>query len=301
MKFTKLIVSSATILSALAMTAPVVASAATPNNDATVNGGQALPQNGSTTAGISFGQLPSTGNTGYLRLQQVPNVLDFGNHTQFLSAYPNFTADGQNQPVNNAATDQNTPHPNYKGGNANQTAILNTQDANLDAVKGKAWATVVDKQDSRSAEENAASTGATSEPGDWTLSVKADGPLTLKDDAGNATGTTTDATLSFANTASAQTGATANAVYNLTNESQDKDYTAASSTPVSAVAKTIAVNVSASDTQHTVATAATGEGAGADVFAWDRNNIRLTLPQTFAAQNGIYETTLTWTLSSTLN
>ena len=86
MKFTKMtsaLVAGATLLAGLAIAAPAATQAATVQGNAGVNGGQALPQDAKTTAGISFGQLPPTGNTGYLRLQMVPKILDFGNHEQF--------------------------------------------------------------------------------------------------------------------------------------------------------------------------------------------------------------------------
>ncbi|MFK5282574.1 cell surface protein, partial [Lacticaseibacillus paracasei] len=83
-------------------------------------------------------------------LQMVPKILDFGNHEQFFSDYPVFTADGQN-----AGRADNTRYPSYKSGNTNLTAVLNTDDTALANVKGKAWTTVVDKQTTRTDAENA--------------------------------------------------------------------------------------------------------------------------------------------------
>ena len=300
MKFTKVtstLVAGATLLAGLAVVAPVTTHAATVEGNASVNGGQALPQNGETTAGISFGQVPPTGNTGYLRLQMVPKILDFGNHEQFYAKYPVFTADGQNS----GRTD-NTINPNYKGGDTNQTAILNTDDAALANVKGKVWTTVVDKQTTRTATESAEdATGQTDEKaGDWTLSVKADGPLQLKVDSGNAIpGKTIDnATLSLQNGAYGQTGE----VYNLTKESQDDGFTpVATLKPVADISKNTTMTLSAADTQHQVAQAATDEGEGANVFGWDKTNIKLVIPSSAVVNGGTYEATLTWSLATGLN
>lgn len=298
MKFTKMtsaLLAGATLLAGLAIAAPVAAQAATVEDNAAVNGGQALPQDAKTTAGISFGQLPPTGNTGYLRLQMVPKILDFGNHEQFFSDYPVFTADGQN-----AGRNDNTRYPSYKSGNTNLTAILNTDDTALANVKGKAWTTVVDKQTDRTDADNAEDkTGQTnSKAGDWFLNVKADGPLSLKDDSGAATGKTIDdATLTLLNTAYGQTGN----VYGLTNESQDDGFSPVGLTPVSDISKTVSMNLSGTDTNHQVAHATTDQGEGANVFGWDKTNVKLVLPKTAVVQNGIYETTLTWTLSTGLN
>ncbi|WP_125768616.1 WxL domain-containing protein [Lapidilactobacillus wuchangensis] len=297
MKFTKItgmLLASATIIGSLAFGAPAV-QAATVEGNAEVNGGQALPQNGQTTAGISFGQTDPTGNTGYLRLQQVPNILDFGNHELFDAAHPIFNASGENVGVKD-----NDRYPSYLGGSTNLTAILNSSDAKLADVTGKTWATVVDKQDSRTAAESALdTTGKTNEEaGSWELSVKADGPLALLNDAGKPTATTTEAVLSMANTAYGRT----HEVYGLTNETQDDGYVVGSDDKdVAAITKTIAMNLSATDSKHVVASADKTEGAGANVFGWNKNDIRLVMPSTFAAQNGTYETTLTWTLATGLN
>ncbi|MFD1433334.1 WxL domain-containing protein [Lacticaseibacillus yichunensis] len=294
-KFTGLMIAGAALLSVGAI-APLTANAATVEGNAEINGGQALPQDAQTTAGISFGQTSPTGNTGYLRLQMVPKILDFGNHEQFFSEYPIFTADGKN-----VAKDDNNRYPNYKSGSTNLTAILNTDDAALANVQGKVWTTVVDKQTTRTADENAKdTTGKTdSAAGTWTLNVKADGPLSLVNDAGESTGKTIDdATLTLLNTAYGQTGD----VYALTNETQDDGFTPSGAlTAVSDLTNTISMNLTGSDTNHQVASAAAGEGEGANVFGWNKTNIKLVLPKTSVVENGIYETTLTWTLATGLN
>ncbi|WP_461226073.1 WxL domain-containing protein [Lacticaseibacillus suihuaensis] len=293
MKLTKiasLALASATVLGTLALVAPVATNAATQEGNATANNGIALPQTDQTTAGISFGEPNPNGNTGYLRLQKVPEILDFGNHETFNTSYPTFTADGKN-----SYNDTNNRYPNYKSGDTNMTAILNTQDAKLQDVNGKAWVTVVDKQDTRTNADaiNTASNGT------WQLSVKADGPLQKVNELGEAAGSTTDALLSFANTAYGRT----TAVYDLTAESQDDGYTpaAATETDVSTITKDFNVNVNTNSTAVQVASAADGEGTGANVFGWDKSDIKLTLPSTFTAENAIYETTLTWTLATGIN
>lgn len=287
-KFTGSLMTSVAVLGSLAFVAPTVANAATQEGNATANGGQELPQTGHTKAGISFGQANPTGNTGYLRLQMVPQILDFGNHTNFDSNHVNFNANGQN--VANSANDR---FAGYKEG-ANQTATLNTDNKDLSDVNGKAWATVVDKQDSRAANTDP----NTANPGSWQLDVKADGPLAFIDDSGKATSKTSDATINFMNTAYGQTGNTVGQVSDLTGESQDDGYeTAAALKPVSKVTPA-QVAVADGSANSTVAVAADGEGAGANVFGWNKSDIILTLPSTFAANNGTYETGLTWTLST---
>ncbi|MFD1483933.1 WxL domain-containing protein [Lacticaseibacillus baoqingensis] len=285
-KMTAVLLASATVLGGLLTVAPSATHAATQNNNAAANNGVALPQTDTTKAGISFGQPNPNGNSGYLRLQKVPQILDFGNHERFDSSFPAFTADGIN--VDNAS---NNRYASYKSTDTNMTAILNTSDAALNKVNGKAWATVVDKQDTRT---NADTTN-TAVPGQWTLSVKADGPLSKVDNQGNAMGSTTDALLNFKNTAYGETGD----VYTLTGEAQDQGYApTAALTPVSTIADNISLNVAANATSADVATAADGEGAGANVFGWSKKDITLTLPSTFTAENAIYETSLTWTLKS---
>ena len=243
-KVTALLLTSATVLGGLLTVAPATTHAATAENDAAANNGVALPQTDTTKAGISFGEPNPNGNSGYLRLQKVPEILDFGNHERFDSAFPQFTADGVN--VDNSS---NNRYASYKSTDTNMTAILNTTDTALSDVNGKAWTTVVDKQDTRT---NADATN-TADPGDWQLSVKADGALSKVDNQGNTLGTSTDAVLNFKDTHYGQTGA----VQALTNEAQDADYTpAAALTKVSTIADNVNVNVTASSTNQQVAASA---------------------------------------------
>ncbi|MGO2944201.1 MAG: WxL domain-containing protein, partial [Lacticaseibacillus paracasei] len=67
------------------------------------------------------------------------------------------------------------------------------------------------------------------------------------------------------------------------------------------ISKTTTMTLSGTDTNHQVAHAGTGEGEGANVFGWDKTNIKLVLPKTSVVNNGTYETTLTWTLATGLN
>ncbi|MDK1726778.1 WxL domain-containing protein [Dellaglioa algida] len=301
MKFNKLtgsVLAGATLLSLLA---PATVSAATENGNAAANGGTALPQTDNTKVGISFGDNTHNSNTGYLRLQMVPHILDFGNHTLLDAAYPTFTADGMNE-----GKKDNTRYPNYENGDTNKTAVLNTKgDAALSSVDGKAWATVVDKQITRTAAETDAKNTAAS--GDWTLSVKSNNELTAVDSQGNAmpNDSISDATLSFKNTASAQT----QDVYGLTQEGQDKTWTAdvagltGAETPaaVSTVTPNIGLTLAkTAGTDVTVATAKAAEGQGANVFGWNTNDIKLTMPKTASVDNAVYQADLTWTLSSTV-
>ncbi|WP_125707316.1 WxL domain-containing protein [Lacticaseibacillus porcinae] len=288
-KVTALLLTSATVLGGLLTVAPATTHAATQENNAIANNGVALPQTDTTKAGISFGEPNPNGNSGYLRLQKVPAILDFGNHERFDSSFPQFTADGLN--LSNAS---NNRYASYKSTETNMTAILNTSDSALTEVNGKAWATVVDKQDTRTN----ADTQNTATPGDWQLSVKADGPLEKVDDQGNSLGSPTDATLNFNNTAYGETGA----VQGLTNEAQDAGYTpTAALTKVSDIKKSVTVDVATTSTSQPVANAQNGEGAGANVFGWAKKDITLTLPSSFAAENAIYQTSLTWTLSTGIN
>ncbi|MCI1986985.1 MAG: WxL domain-containing protein [Lactobacillus sp.] len=288
-KMTALVLASATVLGGLLTVAPSTTHAATKEGDAAANNGVALPQTDTTKAGISFGEPNPNGNSGYLRLQKVPEILDFGNHERFDSAFPAFTADGTN--VDNSS---NNRYASYKSTDTNMTAVLNTSDTALSAVNGKAWTTVVDKQDSRT---NADATN-TANPGTWQLSVKADGPLNKVDNQGNAMGSSTDAILNFKDTAYGET----TDVYTLTGEAQDQGYTA-TATPkaASTINKNITLNVAANAASADVASAADGEGAGANVFGWAKKDITLTLPSTFTAENAIYETSLTWTLATGIN
>ncbi|MDN4009737.1 WxL domain-containing protein [Latilactobacillus sakei] len=69
--------------------------------------------------------------------------------------------------------------------------------------------------------------------------------------------------------------------------------------PTSAITKNVALVLDGT-TEKTVATAADGEGQGANVFGWTPENIKLTMPSGAQVTNAIYKANLTWTLSSTL-
>lgn len=291
MKFTKLTSAALTAGTILSILAPTATFAATVEGDANANGGTELPMTDDTTVGISFGDNTDNGNTGYLRLQMVPHVLDFGNHTEFLSQYPTFDATGHNVSINS-----NDRHPNYENGDTNMTAVLNTDDTALKDVKGKAWATVVDKQitreknDAAGTPENPAKT--TKESGTWQLKVKSDDVLT-----GNNGSTIDNANLQLDNTAYGRTAE----VFTLTGEDQDKDFTADTtegSTDVSTITNNISLPLDAKGQNVDVAEAAAKEGQGANVFGWDRSDIKLTLPKTSKVDNAVYTAHLTWTLST---
>ncbi|RMC47834.1 WxL domain-containing protein [Lactobacillus sp. ESL0228] len=219
---------------------------------------------------------------GYLRLQHVPEVLDFGSYTAFNSANPVFTAAGTN--LNDTGNDV---HPGYAGAD-NQTPKLSTTDPNLSGVNGKTWLTVVDKQDKRTTTDgkNDKYTGS------WQLKVKADGPLTTGSDA-NAK-TIAGATLTFKNTKESTT----DKLFDLTGNEADKGYetfTPLVNLPVS----DFTVNLNSSSTAVQI-----GEdkgpnlSGGAYVFAWDPSDIKLTLPASASVDAGTYTTSLTWTLST---
>ncbi|MSD84527.1 cell surface protein [Lactobacillus curvatus] len=305
MKFTKLtssVLAGATLLSILAPTASFAATSTAGSQGVTDdNGGTPLPMYDKTVAGISFGDNTNNGNTGYLRLQMVPHTLDFGNHTLFDGSKPDFTADGLN-----LAKADNNRNPNYESNGTNQTAILNTEDAKLSDVKGKAWATVVDKQITRTGTGYDANTTPAS--GSWVLSVKSVDALTPVDDKGNpmAADAITGAKLSFADT---QYGRTQE-IFGLTGETQDqtwaKDSTATGvkaddkDVAKDAIVSNFSTPLAANGADITVASAADGEGQGANVFGWSRENIKLTMPKDATVKNAIYKANLTWTLSSTV-
>lgn len=299
MKFTKLtssVLAGATLLSILAPTASFAATDGT----ATGNGGVQLPQNDKTDMGISFGDNTNNGNTGYLRLQMVPHTLDFGNHKTFTDAYPTFTADGKN--TSNAANDVAAGYDNTA---ANKTKTLNiANNSDLAKVEGTAWATVVDKQITRT-NVDANNTAAS---GTWTLSVKSDNELQAVDDNNARVG----AKISTANLVFDQTQyARTQDVYGLTGEAQDSTWAADSTatgvtgddTNVATSAITPKINVTLQangSTDQTVAKAADGEGQGANVFGWMPSNIKLSLPAGTTVSNAIYKANLTWTLSNTV-
>lgn len=303
MKFTKLtssVLAGATLLSILAPTATFAATSTAgsqgPTDD---NGGTPLPMTDKTVAGISFGDNSDNGNTGYLRLQMVPHTLDFGNHKLLNNSKRDFTADGKNTTLAS-----NDLAASYDNTDSNKTRILNTTDPALSKVENKAWATVVDKQITRTGTGYAATT--TPKSGSWELSVKSDDALTAVDSAGNKTSETiTGAKLSFANTAYGRT----QKVFELTKDANDAswatDSTAAGvtadDTDISAagIVKSFGTVLKDNGADVTVATAADGEGQGANVFGWAPQDIKLTMPQGAQVNNAIYKANLTWTLSST--
>ena len=146
MKFTKLTsaaLAGATVLSILAPATTTFA--ATHEGGVIDNGGTPLAQTDKSEVGVSFGDNIDNGNTGFLRLQKVPKVLDFGNHATFDKAFTTFTADGKNY-----ANDKNNQHASYDNSVASKTPLLNAgSDTALNEVANKAWVTVVDKQVTR--------------------------------------------------------------------------------------------------------------------------------------------------------
>ncbi|RMC23365.1 MULTISPECIES: WxL domain-containing protein [unclassified Lactobacillus] len=297
MKLTKIasmVMTSATVLSTVAAATPAIIQAKTQEGNAKMNGGKALPDTNHSTVGIGFSQDQDAkpdpnkhhddDGVGYLRLQYVPAVLDFGSHTKFNPAAPIFTAAGTN--LNNTTNDTNK---GYAGAD-NQTPKLTTANPYLRGVNGKTWVTVVDKQNSRTDtdDKNNKITG------DWQLSVKADGPLTTG--SGASAKTITGAKLAFNNTAA---GHTAN-VFGLTQNVADKGYTSNDDSIIDAITtKNLTVNLAADSTAVQVGTtvSVTSSG-GAYVFAWDPSDIQLALPTDANIAAGTYTTSLTWTLST---
>ncbi|XEO94588.1 WxL domain-containing protein [Latilactobacillus sakei] len=295
MKFNNLtsaVLISASVLSIFAV--PTATFAATHEGTPVDNGGVPLPQNDTTTAGISFGDNNPNPNTGFLRLQMVPHVLDFGNHAKFDTAYTTFTADGQNY-----ANKGNNQHVSYDNTDANKTSILNTKDTALTkaGLAGDAWVTVVDKQVTRD-KLPTFDQATTQEAGDWQLNVKADDAL--KSVSGQEL---TDAQLLFKNTTYGRT----TDVFGLTNEAQDStfatDFGATKAADkgdkdINDITKSFALDMSSKDVNHQVATAAKNEGTGANVLGWNPADIQLILPSATAVGNAIYTANLTWTLST---
>ncbi|SPS03257.1 cell surface protein [Latilactobacillus sakei] len=299
MKFTRLI--STTLLSATTLAsllAPDATFADVPNKDPDANGGTALPQTDQTTAGISFGDSKPNPNTGHLRLQKVPSILDFGNHVEFNQAYPNFTADGKN--TDNANNNRFTSSSNnrvvsYNKNNTNLTPVLkNTEVKDLDNMQGLTYVCVVDKQSRRHGLESASAAGL------WTLSVKANDYLTRVDNDGNKMdGSIINANIIFNNTAYGQT----QDIYNLTGESQDKDWIpdpAAAPLSKDSIEQKISVPLfRTSGNGSTVAKAHVSSGTGANLFGWKPSDITLALPASATVTSPAkYEVQLTWTLSS---
>lgn len=287
MKFTKLTSAALTAGTILSILAPTATFAATAEHDANANGGTELPMSDNTEVGISFGDNTDNGNTGYLRLQMVPHVLDFGNHTEFLSQYPTFDATGHNVSI-----DSNDRHASYKNTDTNMTAILNTDDAKLSEVKGKAWATAVDKQITRENNDPEGETAKTTkQSGTWQLKVKSDDVLTATKNGE----TINNANLLLKNTAYGRTAD----VFTLTNDAQDSDFQAdptIDDKDVSTITNNVSLSLDGKGEEVLVADAADSEGQGANVFGWDRSDINLTLPKDSKVGNDIYTAHLTWTL-----
>ena len=304
MKFTKLTsaaLAGATILSILAPATTTFA--ATHEGGVIDNGGTPLAQTDTSEVGISFGDNIDNGNTGFLRLQKVPKVLDFGNHATFDKAFTTFTADGKNY-----ANDKNNQHASYDNSVASKTPLLNVgQDAALKDVANKAWVTVVDKQATRATAPGMDKT-TTQNGGDWTLNVAADD--TLKTTSGQ---TIDGANLLFKHTNYALT----QDVYKLTNSDQDKTYTddmgklatsvvkgtAPIGTDAAHLTDTFSVSLAAPASgatakQQMVGHADKDHGTGANVFAWAPEDLQLVMPTDAAVANAIYKTSLTWTLSA---
>ncbi|CAM2997232.1 WxL domain-containing protein [Latilactobacillus sakei] len=312
MKFTKLTsaaLAGATVLSILAPATTTFA--ATHEGGVIDNGGTPLAQTDKSEVGVSFGDNIDNGNTGFLRLQKVPKVLDFGNHATFDKAFTTFTADGKNY-----ANDKNNQHASYDNSVASKTPLLNAgDDKALTDVANDAWVTVVDKQVTRN-KADGMNAATTQKAGDWFLSVAADD--TLKTTSGQ---TIDDANLLFKHSKYALT----QDVYKLTNSDQDKDYTADMGKLASTVTKgtesitsgkgaatdaltdTFSLALAKPGTPGTgtpakygqlVGHAATDTGSGANVFAWAPEDLQLVMPTSAAVANAIYKTSLTWTLST---
>ena len=300
MKFTKLTstaLAGATILSILAPATTTFA--ATHEGGVIDNGGTPLPQTDKSEVGVSFGDNIDNGNTGFLRLQKVPKVLDFGNHATFDKAFTTFTADGKNY-----ANDKNNQHASYDNSVASKTPLLNVgQDKELKDVANKAWVTVVDKQATR-VKAPGMDAATTQNGGDWALSVAADD--TLK--------TTSGQTIDGANLLFKHTGyALTQDVYKLTNSDQDKTYTDdmakvtadkgnvainGSGAAADALTDTFSLALAAGGAKQQVGHAAKDHGTGANVFAWAPEDLQLVMPTDAAVANAIYKTSLTWTLST---
>lgn len=311
MKFTKLTSAALVGATVLSILTPTATFAATHEGGVIDNGGTALPQTDTSEIGISFGDNVDNGNTGFLRLQKVPKVLDFGNHAAYDKAFVTFTADGKNY-----ANEKNNTHAAYDNSISNKTPLLNldktvtsADGTKIDDVTNNAWVTVVDKQVTRkkTAQMDKATT---QQAGDWQLKVKADGALTT-----DSKQTIDGATLLFKHSKYALT----ENVFELTNSDQDKtftnDYAAAIKDPAVAAATGVkAINGAAGETdaltdtfslalaptstEQTVAKAKADTGTGANIFAWAPEDIQLVMPSVDSVANAIYKTSLTWTLST---
>jgi len=259
MKFAKMTSTVLASAAVLMMAAPSATFAATLNGGVDDNDGTALPQNDRTKMGISFGDNSHNANTGYLRLQMVPHVLDFGNHNLLDTAYPVFSANGQND--GKADNNRQASYADQSGA-TNLTATLNTKDSELAAVSTDGNRSTTDTIDDAHLSFNHTAYAQTADifgltgegqDADWATSNKGTETAT-KIGQGAIAGSFKD-----------NVGLTLN--------NQNKD-----------------VNI---------VTAEDGEGQGANVFGWTPSNIKLTMPTGAAVSNATYQANLTWTLAST--
>lgn len=307
MKFKQLTGAALTAGTVLSILAPATSTfAATPNGSEAANGGTALPMGGGhdTTVGISFGKNDPNGNDGYLRLQYVPYTLDFGNHKVFNGQFPTFNANGLNKDNNtnnvslgyegNASTSETNKTDTFNS-NVKDLTDFNPKTAGTQVTNKHAWVTVVDKQQQvvdlkNQTATDASQAGADGKNGTWTLNVKSNAELT-----GKKSGAITGAKLVLGNTAYKNT----QDVFGLTGEDQDKDYAQGTGSIGKITPENdINLNLDSQGTYVKVAKAEADNGAGANVFAWNHDDIQLTLPRTQAIQNDVYTTNLSWQLSS---
>lgn len=272
MKNTKILTVAATVLMGASIAVPAMA--ATPTGDANANGGQALPQTGTTTAGISFGNSGETPNQGTLRLYKVPSILDFGNHATFDGTHPNFNAKGQNLGMIG-----NNTHASYDETDSNKTSV--------NAATGLVYTQVVDDQTERqlTAENPEIAGKYDNKAGSWTLYVKSEGPLTSKENKQLA-GTS----ISFKNGV-------------VPTQQSTSDVTGQAGSPAgtkpSYMNQSIVLDMEKMN-EVAVQKAAADEGAGVSEANWTPENIVINVPATGNAKvaDGAYMGKLTWTLKS---
>lgn len=288
MKFTKLtsaVITGATLLS---FVAPVATFAATPGDDANLNGGQAVnDQKGDTDLGVSFGDDGNTGNIGDLRLAAVPSLLDFGNHVKITG--PNFNANGTTAGSNA----DNDVFAGYKRG-ANQTSK---------DVDGKVFVKVVDEQSARVFTDDGSGSNKLVDPngnekvdgkyddqaGSWTLQVKSNGFMA------NNTTTINGGNLVFKN------GAVTMSDGDTLGADGKTPLVPAGTAPKYINASVNVPLLAAGDTTTAptkVMTAAAGEGAGTVTEKWDPSSITLALPSDAQIEAGEYTGSITWSLVS---
>lgn len=278
MKLTKLTAVTLASLSMLALAEPTFA--ATENGNANENNGQALPQEGTTKAGISFGDDSDTGNIGDLRLSHVPGLLDFGNHSA-LSTAGNYNAAG----LDASSTTQG--RPGYKNDTNETTVKTGTNKVYLQVTDEQSDRKFTDNNgvstDSKGLTEVAGKYDAVA--GDWKVGVKADGPMTMTKN-----GTKSDlqgVNLVFNN------GTLADQVKTDKVDAGDKPDFISS-------AVVVPMNSDSSNTDQAVISASTGKGQGISEADWTQDQVLLQVPksQNTGIQDGRYEASITWTLSS---